>query len=535
MNLRTKIIITLLAGLLGLSGLVQAQTPGDPIVKMDIKSEVELDLGLMMEEMLPLLIKAIGSEDPESVEMAQFFLDLVGFNALQTLKIESREKKDHSTSKMLITLDPEDKDGLIYQFYNIPNGKCNFNRYVNKDELVMFMTVHNFPAYLNIILDFMAKPEIAGLMGEMPVDENGDLVLGNFTPRSDLLPLLSGELDFFVMDSPEDEPASLLSTPIFLVLGSTDGFALRDKILEIVGIMGGEAGGGIAEMVESSEPETVGDFELMELPIGGSLAVSEDFLVIGLSPGKMKEMLTAQKGDLKVPSGLEWVYVNGPKYGQYIDSAMEMAGMMALEDNHETKWMMQFYDVLFNHIETEEILYRNVSNGLEITAEVKGPVTTGLYRMVYFMLEELPALIEMEKMKNDRKDALSMYQDAIYTLDAAMMVYAEEHNGTYPEDPMQLLEQEYIEVFPLDEAVPAGEYREGCYTYHTLLDESGAVVGYYLFAYGAGQDDGFDVYTPENIAAEGNFQIGRDGIVDGVASFCYDGTALEQAEIYFGN
>ena len=533
MNSPRKIVVAcLLAFMLGLAGPAAAETPGDPIVRLDNNTKIELDMGLMVREMMPLLMNALSDEDEEAAMMLGMLQELVGMEALDTLKMESKSTRDHAFTKMTLTLDPEMKDSLLFRMYTVENGKCEFSRYVKKDDLVMFTTVHNFPAYLNLMLDVLAMPELAEFTGDMPVNENGELALGDFVPRTDLLPLLSGELDFFILDAPGEAAPSPLAAPIVLVLGSTDGFALKAQILNIAAMLGGEAGMGIGEMIAAVEPEMVGDFELQELPMGGALAVSEDYLVISMVPGELREMLAAKKGDLKVPSGLEWVYLNGPKYGAYMDSAMDMAGMMGAQGGSETEWMMKFYAVLFDHIETEEVLYKSTANGMIVTAEVDGPVQTGMYRMLYAVLEELPAIIEQEKLKNGDSEALQASRNAIGELDSALTGYGMDNGGIFPEDPRLLVDLGYLDYFPLTEATPAGQYIEGGYTYHVLRNEAGAVDGYLLFAYAGGEGTGFDVYTPENLAAEGNFQISRDGIPDGVASYCYDGTAMEQVNQY---
>ncbi len=535
MTMPRKIAITMLLGLcLGFSSFAIAETPGDPIVQLDTSAKMELDLSLMIDEMMPLLLSAMAEEDEESAMMLDMFQELLGLEALQTLKMESKSTKDSAKSKMVVTLDPEMHDTLLFQFLNAENGKCGFSRYVNTDDLVMFMTVHNFPAYLTTLLDFIARPELADFTGDLPVNENGDLALGDFAPRTDLLPLLAGELDIFILDPPNEAPISPLQAPVVLVLGSTDGFALKALILELAAMMGGDGGAGIAEMVNAVEIEQVGKFEFQELPMGGALAVSEDYLVLSFLPEKLREMLTARKGDLKVPDGLEWVYLNGPKYGAYMDSIMEMAGAMGSTEDAETEWMMKFYDILFDHIEYEEILYRSIKNGIEITADVEGPVHTGMYRVVYRLLEELPALMEQERMKGEHDSELEDCRAAIGVLDEAMTMYSLDNDGHYPDDPMQLVDQGYLSFFPLAEATPAGEYLAGGYTYHPQYDDSGMVVGYMLFAYAMGEGTGFDVYTPENLTADGNFTIGRDGMPDGVATYCYDGTAIAQIEAYNG-
>ena len=42
-------------------------------------------------------------------------------------------------------------------------------------------------------------------------------------------------------------------------------------------------------------------------------------------------------------------------------------------------------------------------------------------------------------------------------------------------------------------------------------------------------------YTADNVAAEGPFQLDRDGASDGVISFCYDGVAIQMVESQFSD
>jgi len=535
MSIGKNVILVLLVSLvMGLGGSTLAASENDPIIRMDSSTKMEVDLGMMVEDLLPLLLEGLAEESEESMELASFLLDQVGLDALQLMKLESKQTKDRSTSKMVITLDPKKKDRLLHRLYTTPNGPCRFGSYVQKEELVMFMTLHNFKTYVDIILKFMASPDMAEIFGDLPIDEFGDLNFGGFAPRQDLVPLLSGELDFFVLAAEEGTEVTPLNAPYFLVLGSTDGFALRDKILELATMLGGEAGEGLATMIGSMEAETVGGFEVLEFPFGGAMAVSEEYLVLTLAPAPLREMLIRGQGGLKVPEGIEWVYMDGSKYGRYMDSLMDMTAGYSDEDDFETVLMMKAYSVLFDHVETEEVLVKSKANSLEITTEVNGPVITGLYKLMKVVLEELPAIMEMQRLKEEEDAALSEYQESISIMDDAMMRYAENNNGTYPEFPEDLEAEGYLEYLPLMGPMPAGEYMDGGYTYHVLRDEEGVPVGYFLFLYGGGPGTGFDVYTPENLAAEDrNFQIGRDGIPDGVASFCYDGAALAQGEEYF--
>lgn len=264
--------------------------------------------------------------------------------------------------------------------------------------------------------------------------------------------------------------------------------------------------------------------------MGGALAVSPEFVVVGMNPELMRGLL-AGEGDLRVPDGIEWVYLDGPRYGGFMDSMMGMAAMMEPDDMAETAWMMGIYDVLFDHIHSEEILYRSRKDGFEGEVVVDGPVMTGMYRMLPVLLDKVPELVAMERAKDEKR----AYRDAVHALDQAFMAYAEANDGTYPTDPTELLGQGYLEEWPFLEPVPRGGYADWGYTYETYTDEEGAVVGYIFIIYGDGETGGYDIFSAENVAAEGPFVPEGDGTPDGVAGFCYDGTAIPVVEEFLGN
>lgn len=531
MSTRPSIVALLLTALVLVAApAAVAQDEGDPIIKMDGSYDIELDLGMMVEDLLPRLLSAMAEEDPEEAEAVRRVLDLMGIGALDRLIAESEQSRDHSVTEFEITLDPEHAETMIYRMLTAPNGSCEFARYVDRDDVVMFMALHNVRSYLELVLDFLARPELAEMLGDMPVNADGDLALGEFVPRRDLLPLLSGELDFFFLEGPDDMPLNPMTAPYFLVLGSSDGFALRDKILEIAAMSGTDLSG----MLDAADPEMIGEFEFKALPFGGAVAVSEDFLVLGMAPDVMRGVLEKKRGDLKVPDGIEYVYMDGAKYGAYLESMMGMAAMMDPDEASETYWLMEIYGVMFDHIEYEEVLYRSRKDGMEGTLEVSGPVMSGMYKMLPALLDKLPEIMAMQKLKQQKEDAGSAYRGAIGAMDQAMMAYAVDHGGTYPEDPAQLYQDGYLEEWPFLNRLPAGEYGDWDYSYHVYRDENDTVNGYIFFLYGGGEGTGYDVYSAENVAAEGPFAIGGDGAPDGVVGFCYDGVAIPMVDEFLG-
>ena len=369
-----------------------ADEPIDPIIHMESESKIELDLGMVVDDLLPRLMTILEEEDPEEAETIRFILDLVGLEALQTLKIESKEAKDRSKTKLRLSLDPDQEESLLYQLYTTPNSKCRFAGNLDRDQLAMFFTMHNFSHFLDVFFEFIKRDEIAPLLGDMPVNAAGDLDLDGFVPRTDLLPLLSGELDFFFFDLPEGQELNPMSLPVNLVLGSTDGFALRNMILGLMDALGPEAG-GISSMLAEIEPEMVGDFEMQVTPFGLTLATSEDFFVLGMQPERMRPMLAGEFSGMKVPDGIEYVFMDGENYGQLMSGLMSMGPMMGGEAE-QSAWVAELYDIMFQYLETEEAVYRTNGKDLfEAEVEVRGSLITGVYQMLPTLIDRLPEIM----------------------------------------------------------------------------------------------------------------------------------------------
>jgi hypothetical protein len=511
--------------------VVSAEPVPNPVLKFKSQADVELDLGIMVEDLLPSLLEAMAQGEEGDEEMARFYIDLLGIKALDRLHMESQAEEKYASSVVTLTLDNDQDGGLLAEFFAIPQGKSGFAEYVNRDDVVLYSTVHNLKGHLKLLLDLPRRPEFADMAGDMPLDGNGDLALPGFVPRTDLLPLLSGELDIVMLegpDSPEGAMFDPMSMPVFVVLGTEDGPALLEMILTLADTFGGESAAGMTDMIRSMTPEAVGDFELTALPMGGAIAVSKDYFVLGLAVDAMRTMLADAQGDLKVPAGRTWTYIDGKKYGEAMQGIMDMAAMFEGDgaDQIERELMQKMYGPFFDHLESETIYTTSKPGELTVEAEVDGAVGQGLYAMLYTFMAELPELVAAEATKSKARSVVPM-------LDSALTQYGIDHDGTFPADPMELVGT-YLDEFPLEIAVPAGTYMEGGYTYLPLTDQEGRIAGYFLFIYGGGEGTGHDVFTDENVLDPANFVIGSDGYPDGVGGFCYDGLAFEQFEAWSG-
>ncbi len=517
----TGILLTLLL----LSGSsAWAEAPSDPVIKFDNKSDIELDLAVMTEDLVPLLIEAMEADGDDDVEEVKMLVDMFGLMALDKLHLESESTKKGGTSKVVLTLDTDEDTGLLGELFSIPQGECGFAKYLDKDELTLAVSIQNFAGHLDLLFDLLGRPEFAELTAEMPFNADGELEINGFNPQRQLLPLLSGELDIVLGDLPESDQFNPMALPVALVLGSEDGAALRDLILELMTLFAGDQGAGMAEMIRSLEPEQVGDFEVVATPFGGAYAVSEDYFVLGVSGESLGALLAEAKGDLRVPKGRTWMYMNGEKYGRTMAGVMDLAEGMGAgygDSDLEKKWMDLMYSNLFDHLESETVRTTSREDRLVVEMDVQGSVMAGMYGMLRSFALELPALIEQQHSQ-------SASYDVVGELDSAFTQYGVDHGGLFPADPHELVGEGYLEEFPLEVETAPGAYVDGAYTYHALKDEEGRIVGYYFFVYGGGEGTGWDVYTDENIGLGDDFIVGSDGIKDGVASFCYDGIALQQ-------
>lgn len=512
---------------LGWAAPAVAQDLPDPILKMDSSADVELDLAMMMDDLLPRLMDAVEQSGDDDRQAMTMLIDLLGVRALDRLELQARSTKDRSSSKLVLTLDQDRDGGLLAEMMAIPDRKCGFARFVDRDQVMMFSTVQNFRDHLGMILGLLARPELAEMTADLPRNADGELEIAGFNPRRDLLPLLSGELDVFILDLPAGGVPNPMAVPAYLVLGTEDGPAVRDLIVNLAGTLAGGDEGGLAEMLGSLPVETVGDFELTITPFGAAYAVSRDHLVIGMTAEPLRTMLARPAGNLDVPAGRSWAYVDGAKYSQAMAAIMEMAGRMGDQDATEAAWINGLSAVMLEHIVSEVIHTTSKPGQLTIEVEVDGSMTTGLYAMLSGFLDELPAMIEQQRIEDQREDAASALRDAVGMLDAAFMDYAADHEGLYPSDPQQLVTGGYLEEIPLVGPTPPGVYLEGGYTYHPLLDDDEQVVGYFMFVYGGGQGTGYDLYSAENVEDVDDYFLDADGIPDGIATFCYDGVALE--------
>jgi len=264
-----------------------------------------------------------------------------------------------------------------------------------------------------------------------------------------------------------------------------------------------------------------GDFTLRVLPMGVATAVSDDYLVVGTNAEHMRELLAHPAGDMKVVEALRYTWVNGDLLAPMLVSLGELGKHGEESGDPMQTALLQVLDE--GPVGTAEFAMNARPGRIELKLDYHGSPLGLQYRIYRAMMAAMPAQVALET--QDQR-----YTQDVAGIDAAMTIYGIDHDGVFPEHVQDLVADGYLDEFPDLQPTPLGHYLEGGYTYVPLRNEDGAVTGYYFFVFGVNPHAGYDVFTPENLASPEHFQIGRDGIPDGVVSFCYDGTAVDQVE-----
>ena len=501
--------------LLGSAVAAPVRAAEDPIVLFDSRSEMEIDLKMVVEDFLPPMLEIAKAEDPAKAEWMALAADLLGVRSLDRLHVISTLSKTEGLYRSTVTLDPDMEGGLLRTMFAVPDGTFRFGKYLRAEDTALLVSLANFSEGLKALYTMVTGPELAALIPPVfTEDENGRIALFGMNLEEDLFPLLRGELDVIVFPPRDGAPGP--KPPMALVLGATDGPALRDRLFQILGKqMGEEMTAQLADM----PGEKVGAFTLYLLPQNAAYAVSPDFLVVGTDPARLREMLAAPSGNIPEKKARQYMRMSTAFLFQLMNARMQEG-----PGSPEQQMMAEVFSSMDGEAPAVfELTTNSQPNRLDTELRQPGNLLSMEYHLMRQMFLLMPELTAAQANRGK-------YVAVVAELDAAFTQYGVDHGGVFPEDPHELVEAGYLEAFPDLSPTPLGIYSEGAYTYLPLRDDQDAVTGYYFFVYGMGEHTGFDMFTPENIADPGSFRPGSDGVLDGVASFCYDGTALDQVK-----
>lgn len=488
---------------------------GGPIVKQRAESEIEIDLGMIVDDFLPPLEALAAAEDETAPEKIRALMGLLGLNALDRLHVQSSVNDVSGVSKVTVTLDPSADGGLLGDVFAIPTSRFGFGRYLQEDEAVLVVFAAGIGERIAALEALFAAPELRELAPMAPTDPLSLTAMWGVDARKDILPFLSGELDLIVFPCADDEECEV--PKMALVLGLTDGPAFRETILNILSNILGEEP---AAELRAMEGEPAGSFTFYPVMPGVAYAIAPDFGIVTTDPDRLKAMVDRRKGGFPTVEATSYVRVNGDRLVQMLTDVVAKAGA----DSPQAGVMADVLRVVGEEpVGTIELIGKTGGGRMEL--EVRAP--SSLYAAEYRFFKELvtaaPKLAALDAQGKD-------LQAIVHDVDVALTRYGEEHDGTFPATLAELVEAGYLDAVPDLTPTPLGQYVDRGYTYLPLRDESGSVVGHYFFVYGVGENTGHDVFTPENLADPDTFRVAKDGKNDGVVGFCFDGVAIDHVE-----
>jgi hypothetical protein len=489
-----------------------------PIVKQRTESAIEIDLGMIVDDFVPPLEALAAAEDETAPAKIRALMGLLGLNALDRLHIESSVNDERGISSLTVTLDPSADGGFLGDVFAIPTSRFGFGRYLKEDEAILVVYAAGIGERIAAFEAMFARPELRELAPMAPTDPLSLTAMWGVDARKDILPFLSGELGLIVFPCGADEECEVPKAA--LVLGLTDGPAFRETILNILGNILGEEP---AAELRAMEGEPAGSFTFYPVMPGVSYAIAPDFGIVTTDPELLKEVVARRKGGFPTIDASSYVRVNGDLLVEMLAGLVAKAGA----DSPQAGIVAEVLRVVGEEpVGTIELTGKTSGGRAEL--EVRAP--SSLYAAEYRFLKELfAAAPELAALDAQGKDLHAI----VHEVDAALTRYGEEHDGTFPLNFEELVAAGYLDAVPDLTETPLGQYVDGGYTYLPLLDETGSVAGHYFFVYGAGENSGHDVFTPENLEANAStFRVAKDGARDGVVGFSFDGVAIEHVEAW---
>jgi hypothetical protein len=493
---------------------------GGPIVKQRTESEIEIDLGMIVDDFVPPLLELAAADDEAAPEQIEALMSLLGVGALDRLHVRSSIDDKRAVASLTVTLDPSADGGFLGDLASIPTSRFGFGRYLDENEPVLVVFVAGIGERIRALEAMFARPELRQLAPMAPTDPLGLTAMWGVDAHADILPHLSGELDLIVFPCREGEDCEIPGAA--LVLGLTDGPAFRETLLDIfANILGPEVG----DELRATPGEAAGPFTFYPVMPGVAYAIAPDFGIVTTDPDRLKSLVGRRKGSFPSIEATSYVRVDGDLLMTMLSGLLEKAGA----DSPEAGIVAEILNVVGEEpVGTIEMTGRTGGGRLEL--EIRNP--TSIYDAEYRLIKEFfLAAPELAAAESEPDELPAIVQE----VDEALTRYGEEHDGTFPASLDELAEAGYLDAVPSIPPAPLGQYADGAYTYLPLRDDTGEVVGHYFFVYGGGENTGHDVFTPDNLAADpADFRVAKDGQNDGVLGFSYDGVALDHVREWGG-
>jgi hypothetical protein len=444
------VAVGLLGCLLAPRGGGAATGTASPILVQKSQSELEVDLGMMVRDLLPPIMETMRLDDEAKAAKAQSLIDLIGIGALDRLHMISTADERGSRTTITVSVDPLAPTGLLTRMLSVPDGEFRFARYVRPDDALLVASLQNFAQGAGTVLEEMIEHHADGPISFAPPGADSSFIRIATDLQRDVMPLLAGELDVLLF--PADPEKASKIPPMALVLGSTDGARLLERVFDLLTPKLGEEQ---VAALKAMPAETVGTFAFYSLPVGWSYAVSPDFLIVTTDPGRLRGMLAKPSGTLSVPPGWHYMRADGRFFVDMLTARMGVGDSSAPDAQLKAETLRAIGKASAGAI---EIFTTSELDRWTIDIHQQGSMADLQYAALREMLLAAPRMKALE-MRGKH------YREAVARMDEAMTRYGEEHEGAFPKKLESLVKEGYLDALPDLKATPLGVYVEGSYTY----------------------------------------------------------------------
>jgi hypothetical protein len=357
---------------------------GGPIVKQRAECEMEVDLGMVVEDFLPSLIELAATEDESAPAVIEALVDSLGLKALDRLYIDSELSDERSRSSMGVTLDPSADGGFLGELLAIPQERFRFGRYIDEHETVMVLYLAGLGARIEALNNLLARPEIREVAPMIPADPLAITSMWNVDAREEILSFLSGEFAYVMFPCGDGEDCAIPGFAV--VFGLTDGPAFRAKMMEILARIAGEEK---AAEFRDVEGETAGEFTFYPMWTNLSYAIAPGFGVITTTPDHMKSIVVEAGGNLGGIKATSYFSLDGDRL---VEMARGLVGKMGA-DSEEGKLVAGMLDAMGEEpVGTIEFIGRTGKSCWDMELEYPTSVFNAYYRFMknLFMTAPFP-------------------------------------------------------------------------------------------------------------------------------------------------
>jgi hypothetical protein len=377
-----------------------------PILKQRAESELEVDLGMIVDDFTPILAELAATEDESAPKKIRAFLGLLGLNALDRLKMRSTLDDELAVASMTVTLDPSSDGGLLSDAFAIRPGRFEFGRYLREDEPAVVIFAAGIGERIGALEKMFARPEMRELAPMAPTDPLSLTQMWGVDMRKDILPFLSGELDMLMFPCREEQACE--SPNVAIVLGLTDGPAFRETLLDILTkIMGEEQG----TELRTTEGEKAGSFTFYPAWPGLSYAIAPDFGIVTTDPEGLQELVGRRgRGGFPAVEATSYVRINGDLLVTMFSGLAERAG----DESPEAAIVAEILRTVGEEpIGTVEMTARTGDGKLEMELRVPASLYATEYRLLKEFLVAAPKLQAIRAPEDELQAILGEVDEAL--------------------------------------------------------------------------------------------------------------------------